>query len=131
MPTLLDYILESKNTGHKDIYNACEKIQGKCPAKEARKIYGEMTKFFENSKSLKKDISFDKFKKDRKDESYYLIFDNDNMLMCYWDFNTFKSSTIQIEGNDAWVNGNLYYQSREIDRFINNYIEKPTIWKTK
>lgn len=129
MKSLKELIIESKKEEYQDIFDRCAAIQGETNFDDANDLVNAMTKYF-TSRSMDTSDMTD-FQRDYKDGYFYLIFDKDNYLMCFWDYNKFKAATIQIEGKKAWVNGNLYYSLKEIINWVKIHTKQRLgIWVT-
>lgn len=121
MKSLKEFIFEQKDK-YSDIFDRCENIQGECKISEAKAIIKQMKKYFTSRNYYTVDIKH--FNSDSQSGDFYLIFDDNNYLMCFWDFNTYISSTVQIDKDKAYVNGNLFYDKNEIINFIENHLSK-------
>lgn len=123
MKSLKDLVLESSvNNAFKSILDKCEKVQGECHRDDALDHVRAMQGYFNDRYSDK--IDLEDFKEEYDEGHYYLIYDDDNYLMCVWDYNKFKAATVQLDGNKGYVNGNLYYSSKEVLEFIANHMSK-------
>lgn len=129
MKSLKDFIFEAKKEDWQNIFDHCRSIQGETNSDDANDCIRLMKEYF-TSRNYET-ITYDEFIKQFDDEGFYFVFDNENWLMCKYDYNKFIASTVQKgQGNRWYVNGNLYYAKSELKEFIKLHYDGPKmkIW---